>query len=77
MLRAIFDQHVLDEVVSAQAPEIEGSGTFKLAPDGSFSTSATGSLDIPPFRFRSLGSSFERLQTDFSWHGTRCRLPGS
>lgn len=66
MLRTCFNQHVLDELYSTQAPRIEGSGSFRLAPDGSFSVDTSGSLEIPPFRF--LGSSFESLKTDFSWN---------
>ena len=65
MLRTCFDNHVLDDFVSPQAPKIEGSGRFRLAPDGTFRVGATGTLDLPRFRF--LGNSFERLQTDFSW----------
>jgi hypothetical protein len=65
LLRTCFDHHGLDQMVSSQTPKIDAYGDFRIAPDGSFSAGAAGTVDLPRFRF--LGSSFERLQSEFSW----------
>jgi hypothetical protein len=65
MLRACFDNDVLDGIVTAQAPTVTADGSFRIAPDGSVRVGATGSIELKRFTF--LGTTFEGLDTDFSW----------
>ena len=65
MLRTCFQNHTLDNIVTAQAPIVEGSGKFRISPDGSLQMNAIGSVDLQRFSF--LGTPYEGLETDFSW----------
>lgn len=65
LLRTCLDYHGLDDIVSPQAPTVVAGGSFQVAPDGAVLLGATGKLKLPEFRF--LGTSFEQLETEFSW----------
>jgi len=65
MLRACFQNGVLDHIVTARSPEVRAEGSFHIAPDGDLRVGATGSIALQRFSF--LGTPYHRLETEFSW----------
>ncbi|NNM29200.1 MAG: hypothetical protein HKO57_06745 [Akkermansiaceae bacterium] len=65
LLRTCFDVHILDDLMSARAPDLDGTGEFHLDAAGKVVIGAIGRIKLPRFRF--LGTPFEGLETDYSW----------
>ena len=65
MLNACFQIDPLANIITARASIVEGEGDFRIASDDTFRVTATGSIELQRFSF--LGTSYEGLDTDFSW----------
>lgn len=66
MLSSCFHYDELEGVVPPQAPTVDAEGSFSIAPDSTWNLHASGKLTMPAFLWR--GTSYEKLETDFSWH---------